>query len=147
MGGSGGWRAEAGPGRAGGGGRGWGLAVTDGPDAVECFRKGGAPHRRRDFGHGVWSAADGAWAVPPAERASLPSAGSTRAGHAAGARSAESAAERLGLARPAGGEDRLGSARRGEGETSGDAEQVRPEGLLAAAAAARRFSPRRCSAV
>lgn len=24
-----------------GGGRGWGLAVTDGPDAVECFRKGG----------------------------------------------------------------------------------------------------------
>lgn len=44
----------AGPGSAGGGGRGWGLAVTDGPDAVECFRKGGGLRRRRDFGHGVW---------------------------------------------------------------------------------------------
>uniref|UniRef100_A0A8C5J343 Endothelin receptor type B n=1 Tax=Junco hyemalis TaxID=40217 RepID=A0A8C5J343_JUNHY len=116
----------AGPGCAGGGGRGWGLAVTDGPDALQCFRKGGALHRRRDFGYGVWCAADGHRAVPqrpflPPSRAERPSParaaipGGTRSRGAERGHSQRSASALPCLA--GGREDPLGSARRGEGET------------------------------
>lgn len=99
----------AGPGCAGGGGRGWGLPVTDGPDALQCFRKGGALRRRRDFGHrAVPQAPVRPSVLPPSLPSGAPIAGrpggTHRGGsHSSGARAAEP--------QPAGGSARLRSAR------------------------------------
>lgn len=147
----------AGPGCAGGGGRGWGLAVTDGPDALECFRKGGALRRRRDFGQGVWCSADGQRALPQAPvPAAFPSGAPIAAerrqpgpggdAQQPGRGARRQPAERVCLAWPAGEEDRLGSARRGEGETSGGRRAGPAGGGCWPRPPPRRFSPRRCSA-